>query len=134
MNNTKDMVDLLDEDKPIAEQSLSFIICFPEKILKQKDQFLFEKFVQNYDFAKSMEKFNQFLQFIIFKYNLNSDEITKDFKEFSEEEKQNLTYDVSDNYKTFLDNHEERFTQVFQEKHRQQISVAKYEVYFQRKS
>ena len=124
MNNTKDMVDLLDEDKPIAEQKfacLSFVS--PEKILKQKDQFLFEKFVQNYDFAKSMEKFNQFLQFIIFKYNLNSDEITKDFKEFSEEEKQNLTYDVSDNYKTFLDNHEERFTQVFQEKHQFQTNT-----------
>ena len=39
MNNTKDMVDLLDEDKPIAEQKfacLSFVS--PEKILKQKDQ------------------------------------------------------------------------------------------------
>ena len=124
MDNTTHMVDLLDEDKPLAEQKfacLSFVS--PEKILKQKDIFLFEKFVQNYDFTKSMEKFNQFLQFIIFKYNLNGDEITKDFNDFAEEEKKNLTIDVSDNYKTFLDNHEERFTELFQEKYKFQTNT-----------
>ena len=79
MNQTfseKLKVDLLDEDKPIANQKfvcLSFIS--PEKILKQKDTYLFEKFVQNYDFTKSMKKFNDFLAFVSFKYNIDSSKI-----------------------------------------------------------
>ena len=61
-------IDLLDEDKSIAGQKfacLSFIS--PEHILKQKDMFLFEEFIKNWDFSKSMEKFSQFLNFISFK-------------------------------------------------------------------
>ena len=56
------IVDLLDEDKPIAEQKyacLSFIS--PEKIIKQKDVFFFEQFIKTYDFNKSIEKYIQFL-------------------------------------------------------------------------
>ena len=45
-------VDLLDEDKPIAEQKfvcLSFIS--PEKIIKDKNVFLFENFLKQYEFV-----------------------------------------------------------------------------------
>ena len=57
-------VDLLDEDKPISGQSfvcLSFLS--PERILKQKEKFFFEKFLKHFDFTKSVRKFNQFLNF-----------------------------------------------------------------------
>ena len=127
MNSTfseKLKVDLLDEDKPIANQKfvcLSFIS--PEKILKQKDTYLFEKFVQNYDFTKSMKKFNDFLAFVSFKYNIDSSKIMDDLEEFVKEEKEKLAYDVSDDYKTFLDNYEEKFTEMFQKEHEFQTCI-----------
>ena len=51
-------VDVLDEDKPIAGQKfvcMSFIS--PEKILKEKNMYFFEKFLKDWDIFKSMEKF-----------------------------------------------------------------------------
>ena len=58
-------VDLLEEDKPVAGQKfvcVSFVS--PEKIVKQKELFFFEQFLQKWEFSKSMEKFVQFLSFI----------------------------------------------------------------------
>ena len=83
MESSTKYVDLLDEDKAIAGQKfvcLSFIS--PEKILKQKDHFYFDKFLKQFEFNKTMEKFNQFLNFLSFKYNLKQDLIQDDFKIF----------------------------------------------------
>jgi hypothetical protein len=100
-------VDLLEEDKPIAQQKfvcVSFIS--PETILKRKEEFLFEQFVKNWDMVKSMQKFSQFTAFLAYKYNLNTEQITTDLSDFCKEEKATLSKDsVSDDYKTFLDHH-----------------------------
>ena len=66
-NGTKNpkYVDLLDEDPTLAGQKfvcLSFIS--PEGILKKREHFLYEKFVQQWDMTKSMEKFTEFLNFL----------------------------------------------------------------------
>ena len=120
--------DLLEEDKPIAGQKfvcLSFVS--PEHIIKQKEQFLFEQFVKQWDYKKSMEKFTQFLNFVSFKYSLSFDKLTADFQEFTKEEGENIRTTsstlVSDDYKTFLDNHEEELEQKFGEKHEFQTST-----------
>jgi rRNA maturation endonuclease Nob1 len=118
-------VDLLDEDKPMAGQKfvcLSFIS--PEQILKQKDIFLFEQFIKKWDFSKSMEKFTQFLNFISFKYHLEFDKLTKDLQEFVKDERDNLlTSTIEDDFKNFLDEHEERLEKEFGEKHTFQTSI-----------
>ena len=118
-------VDLLDEDKPMAGQKfvcLSFIS--PEQILKQKDMFLFDQFIQKWDFSKSMEKFTQFLNFISFKYHLEFDKLTKDLQEFIKDERDNLlTSTIEDDFKNFLDEHEERLEKEFGEKHTFQTSI-----------
>jgi hypothetical protein len=83
-------VDLLDEDKPIAEQKfvcLSFIS--PEGIIKDKQRFFFEEYVKQYEFAKSMEKFTQFINYISYKYEIKSDELHEQFKTFVDSEKEN---------------------------------------------
>ena len=62
-------IDLCDEDPIIPSQKfvcLSFVS--PEKILKQREQYIFEKFVQQWEFSKSIEKFGDFLNFLSFKY------------------------------------------------------------------
>ena len=117
-------VDLLDEDKPIAEQKfacLSFIS--PENEIKNKNLFLFESFVEEYDFNKSMEKFIQFINFISYKYNIKSDDIHEQFKKFVESERATLKKTVEDDYKTFVDNNEERLEKTFSEKNKFQTSV-----------
>ena len=118
-------VDLLEEDKPIAGQKfvcMSFVS--PEKILKEKEVFFFEEFLKNWEFNKSMEKFIQFMNFIAFKYNMSFDDLTKDFKDFVAEEKDNLAKsNVADDYKTYLDNNEETLQKKFDVAHNFQTST-----------
>ena len=122
--NTK-YVDLLDEDKPIAGQKfvcLSFIS--PEKIIKQKEHFYFDKFLKQFEFNKTMEKFNQFLNFLSFKYNLNQELINEDFKEYIKEEKDNLFFSsLEDDYKTYLEAKEEELEKEFNEIHNFKTNV-----------
>jgi hypothetical protein len=112
-------VDLLEEDKPIAGQKfvcVSFVS--PDKILKQKEIFLFEQFLKKWDFSKSMEKFHQFLNFVSYKYKLVFDDVTKDFQEFIKEEYDNLLQSsMEDDFKTFLDQNEEDLENSFNVKH-----------------
>jgi hypothetical protein len=118
------LVDLLDEDKPIAEQKfvcLSFVS--PEYEIKNKKLFFFEQFVKEYDLLKSMEKFSQFINFISYKYNIKSDDIHEQFKTFVESQKETLKTSVEDDYKNFVDTNEESLEMAFSEGNRFQTSV-----------
>ena len=118
-------IDLLDEDMPVAGQKfvcLSFIS--PEKLLKDKEVFFFDEFLKQYDFTKSLEKFTQFLNFISFKYKLNFENVTKDLKEFIDEEKDNLhNISLYDEFKTYKDNREEELQEKFNQENNFQTSV-----------
>jgi hypothetical protein len=118
-------VDLLDEDKPLSGQKfacLSFIS--PEKILKQKEIFLFEEFLKGWDFQKSMEKYLQFLNFISYKFKMDFSILNKDFEEFCKSEKENLSKsNLLDEYKTFLDNNEEKMQEKFNKENSFQTSI-----------
>lgn len=119
------LVDLLDEDEPISGQKFCCIsFLSPENIIKQKELFLFQEFLKKFDFTKSMEKYEQFLQFIIFKYNLDQESITTDFKSFIAEERNNLIKTtIEDEYKNFVDAYEEHLEDSFNEKHSFKTSV-----------
>uniref|UniRef100_A0A6C0BA76 Uncharacterized protein n=1 Tax=viral metagenome TaxID=1070528 RepID=A0A6C0BA76_9ZZZZ len=99
------IVDLLEEDKPIAQQKfvcVSFVS--PENIIKSKEQFQFDQFVKTWDMNKSVEKFAKFTAFLAYKYNLDTEQVTSDLTEFCKEESETLnSMSVSDDYKTFLD-------------------------------
>lgn len=118
-------VDLCDEDQPLAGQKfacMSFIS--PEKILKKREVYVFDQFVKQWEFNKSMEKFSDFLQFISFKYNLNIEDVLKDMKDFSKEEETRLREgSVEDDYKNFLDKQEDKLTEQFNREHSYQTSV-----------
>ena len=52
-NKPKKLIDLLDEDKPIANQKYACVsFVTPENILKQKNEFFFEEFVKHWDFKQ----------------------------------------------------------------------------------
>lgn len=99
------VVDLLEEDKPIAQQKfvcVSFVS--PENVIKSKEQFHFEQFVKTWDMTKSVEKYAKFTAFLAYKYNLDTEQVTSDLTEFCKEESELLnSTSVSDDYKNFLD-------------------------------
>lgn len=118
-------VDLLEEDKPIAGQKfVCMSFCSPENILKNKEIFFFEEFLKNWEINKSMEKFLQFINFISFKYNVSFEDLNKDFKDFVQEEKDNLAKsNLADDYKTFIDNHEDDLQKKFDVEYNFQTST-----------
>lgn len=118
-------VDVLDEDKSVAGQKfvcVSFIS--PENILRDKNMFYFESFLKKWEMSKSLEKYNQFLGFLSFKYKLNVEDLTKDFNDFCKEESSKLFLTtLEDEYKNFLDNNEEKMEKDFNERHNFQTNV-----------
>jgi hypothetical protein len=118
-------VDMLDEDKPIAGQKFTCVsFVSPEKIIKSRELFNFQEFLKQWDMNKSLEKFNHFLNFLAYKYNLNFDTITKDLQDFCKDEKDNLFLTtLEDDYKNFIDVNEERLEAHFGKEHGFQTSV-----------
>jgi hypothetical protein len=118
-------IDLCDEDPAVAGQKfvcMSFVS--PEKILKKRELFIFDEFVKQWDFTKSMEKFNDFLQFMCYKYNLKPDDVTKNYDDFKSDEEAILKQSsIEDDYKNFLDKYEDRLNSEFNREHAFQTSV-----------
>lgn len=118
-------VDVLDEDKSIAGQKyvcVSFLS--PEKIIKEKNMFFFQQFLNHWGMSKSLEKYTQFLNFVSYKYNLNFDSLSKDLEEFVKSEREKLFMtNVEDEFKTFVDNNEERMQAEFDEANSFQTST-----------
>jgi hypothetical protein len=118
-------IDLCDEDTPLAGQKfacMSFVS--PEKILKKRETFLFDQFVKQWDFTKSMSKYFDFLNFLAYKYSLKIDDISADFNEFVKEEGTKLREStVEDDFKTFLDKQEDSLNETFNREHAFQTSV-----------
>jgi hypothetical protein len=118
-------VDVLEEDKLVAGQKFVCIsFLSPENIIKEKNLYNFNKFLNKWDMNKSLEKYNQFLSFVSFKYNLKFDDLAKDLADFCVEEKSKLfATTIEDEYKNFLDANEEYLENSFNEEHQFQTSV-----------
>jgi len=118
-------VDLLSEDPPITNQLYGcYSFVSPEKIIKQKDIFMFEKFVKQWQYAKSLNMFSDFMQFISHKYSLDPEKLMADFVDFVTEEENVLKReDVTGDYNHFMDKNEVRLTEEFQKQHDFQTSV-----------
>ena len=117
-------IDLLDEDKPIAEQKfacLSFVS--PENILKNKERYFFQKFVEQYNFDKQAELLTKFSNYISYKYQLNNEDVMKDLKEFSTVETESLYENVEDDFKNFMDRNEDKYETQFNKENKFKTSV-----------
>lgn len=118
-------VDLLDEDKPLAGQKFfcaSF--CSPEEIIKIKEHFYFEEFVKQWDWTKSMEKFVAFMNFLSFKYSFSFEDASADLKDYVKEETDQLRkYTITEDFKNFIDKHEEELQNRFNVEHEFQTNV-----------
>ena len=123
--NDPKYVDLLDEDQPIAGQKfvcLSFIS--PEKVLKDKNLFFFEQFMKQYDMYKSLEKFTQFLNFVAYKYKVPFEKLQTDLEDFAKSEANNIfNISLDAEYKTYIDNNEEKLEEQFNKNNKFQTST-----------
>jgi hypothetical protein len=120
------MIDVLDEDKVLSGQKyvcMSFLS--PEKILQQKETFYFKEFLNKWDFQTSMNKFNDFLNFMTMKYTgLDIEILQKDFKDFvSSEYKEIMNMNISNEYKTFVETYQEKLDKEFESSNKFQTSV-----------
>ena len=118
-------VDLLDEDKPIAQPKfvcVSFVS--PENLITSKNQFFFEQFVRTWDLTKSVEKFADFTAFLAFKYNLDAQKVNEDLGDYCKEEGAKLgEQSILEEYKSYAEKNEERLEQEYAAKHEFQTNV-----------
>lgn len=118
-------VDLCDEDPSIAGQKfacMSFVS--PDKILQKREVYLFNQFIKNWEFSKSMERYFEFIHFISYKHNINVETLIGDFNDFVKEESDKLKKSgIEDDYKNFLDKQEDKLNEQFNREHAFQTSV-----------
>ena len=73
-------VDLLTEDPIIPNQQYGcYSFVSPEKIIKQKDSFMFEQFVKQWQYSKAMSMYSDFTQFLSAKYSINPESLLANF-------------------------------------------------------
>lgn len=119
-------VDVLSEETSIPGQEY-FLMSFinPEDILKQKNIYMFEHFVRNWDINKKFEKFQQFMNFISAKYGLDIQKMNEDFKEFADVELPEIRSGstIEDDYKLFMETNGKALQERFEKEHNFNTSV-----------
>jgi len=110
-------IDLLEEDRALAGQKFACVsFISPENIIEDKRQFFFNEFIKQWELSKSMDKFTQFIKFLSYKYKCSFEDMMKDLEEFVSTEKDALfATTLTDEYKTFMDKHEDRLQSLYDE-------------------
>lgn len=118
-------VDLLTEDPVISNQQFGcYSFISPEKIIKQRDIFMFEKFVKQWECTKALSMFSDFMQFVSYKYKLDPQNLIDDLTEFVKEEENVLKrLNAEDDFKQFMDKHEKKLADEFNKNNQFQTSV-----------
>jgi hypothetical protein len=96
----------------------------PEKILQKREVYLFNQFIKNWEFSKSMERYFEFIHFISYKHKLKAETLVGDFNDFVKEESDKLQKSgIDDDYKNFMDKQEDKLTEKFNRENAFQTSV-----------
>jgi hypothetical protein len=119
------VVDYLEEDTEIPTQRYSIIsFLSPEKVIKRREQFFHEKFVQWLDLDWRVEGLEKLMDFLSKKYALKVDDLMKDMQEFSKVHQEELKKtDILEKYQVFLLKHEKDLDTEFTEKNEFQTNV-----------
>ena len=103
-DESDEVIDYLEADAEIPTQKyvvLSFLS--PERIIKQRDQFFFEKFVQWMDYEWKIKGLERYMDFLAKKYSLKVDELMKDAQEFAKVHHADVKKtDIQEQYQVFL--------------------------------
>ena len=98
------MIDYLEEDPEIPTQRYCIIsFISPEKVIKQKTQFMNEKFIEWMAYDWKVKGLEQFMAFLSKKYSVKVDDLFKDMEEFKKvHEAEVRKTDVPEQYQIFL--------------------------------
>lgn len=111
-------VDFLDEDPEIPTQKycvVSFIS--PEKVIKQKQEFFFEKFVAWMDYEWKIKGLENFMAFLSKKYSVKIDDLLKDAQEYVNVRKEEVKKtDIHEQYQIFLLKNEKDLQELYDNK------------------
>jgi hypothetical protein len=101
-------IDYLDEDPEIPTQRYCVIsFLSPEKVIKHKDQFFFEKFVRFIDHDWKIKGIESLMAFLAKKYSLKVEDLMKDGTEFAKVRSAEMKEtDIFEQYNVFLLKHE----------------------------
>jgi len=109
------VVDYLDEDPEIPTQKYCIVsFLSPDKILKQKQEFFFERFIQFMDYDWKVKGLEHLMAFVSKKYNIKIDDLLKDAEEFTKVRNEEIKQtDVPEQYQVFLLKHEKELQEAF---------------------
>ena len=119
------VIDYLEEDPEIPTQRyciMSFIS--PEKVIKRKQDFYNERFVQWLEYDWKVEGMEHFMNFLAKKYSLKVEDLFKDSEEFTKVHNVDIKKtDIMEKYQIFLLKHEKELETEFTEKTEFQTNV-----------
>ena len=98
------MIDYLEEDPEIPTQRYCIIsFISPEKVIKQKTQFMNEKFIEWMAYDWNIKGLEHFMAYLSKKYSVKIDDLFKDMEEFKKvHEAEVRKTDVPEQYQIFL--------------------------------
>jgi hypothetical protein len=113
-----DRIDYLDEDPEIPTQKYCIVsFISPEKTIKQKEEFMFEKFIQYMDYEWKVKGLEHLMAFISKKYSVKIDDLLKDTADFVKVRNEEVkATDVPEQYQVFLLKHEKDLQEQFDNK------------------
>lgn len=109
------LIDFLDEDPEVPTQKYCIVsFLSPEKIVKQKQEFMFEEFVKFMDYDWKVKGLEHFMAFLAKKYSLKVEDLIADATEFGKvREKEIRETDVPEQWQVFLLKHEKELQERF---------------------
>jgi hypothetical protein len=112
------VIDYLEEDNEIPTQRYSIIsFISPEKVIKQKAEFMNEKFVEWLEYDWKIKGMEHFMAFLSKKYTLKVDDLMGDLQEFVKVHNEAIKKtDIHEQYQVFLLKHEKDLENEFSEK------------------
>lgn len=112
------IIDYLEEDSEIPTQRYGIVsFLSPEKVIKQKNDFFNEKFVQWLEYDWKVTGMERFMDFLSKKYSLKVDELMKDMQEFAKVHNEDIKKsDIMEQYQVFLLKNEKDLETQFTEK------------------
>jgi hypothetical protein len=112
------IIDYLEEDSEIPTQRYGIVsFLSPEKVIKQKNDFFNEKFIQWLEYDWKVTGMERFMDFLSKKYSLKVDELMKDMQEFAKVHNADIKKtDIMEQYQVFLLKNEKDLETEFTEK------------------
>jgi hypothetical protein len=111
------VIDYLEEDPEVPTQRYCIVsFISPEKVLKQKTEFMNEKFIKWLEYDWKVTGMETLMGFLAKKYSLKVDDLFEDMREFAKvHNAEILKTDIHEKYQVFLLKHEKDLDNEFTE-------------------